>query len=275
MIPDRMADRDSILGFHSMALALSPANNGYISNIPPYWRQGRTAYGGLTAGLSLAAIEKDFPDLPSLRSIQITFVGPVAENATFKTRKLRQGRNVTTIEVQTLSGDDVSAIAICMFGKARKSDLSETITAPAAPAPDDCEPFIPPEIAPTVPVFFQRFETKLIEGHRPLSGADKAYIRCWSRHVDENSRSGMAAFITLGDVLPPAALPTFKRMGPISSMNWQMNILVDDIDSDGGWYQVETQQSAAKDGYSSQPMRFWNRKGDLIAEGMQSVAIFV
>jgi len=67
----------------------------------------------------------------------------------------------------------------------------------------------------------------------------------------------------------------FKTMGPISSMNWQMNMLVDDVSSDDGWYQIETILNAAAGGYCTQLMRFWNRKGDLIAEGMQSVAVFV
>ena len=40
------------------------------------------------------------------------------------------------------------------------------------------------------------------------------------------------------------------------------------------WH-IETKQTAAKDGYSSQIMRYWNQNGLLVAEGMQFVAIFV
>ncbi len=270
-----MTQSAQISGFRDIANRLELHGNHYQGSIDAAWRQGRTCYGGLTAGLSLTAAKRDFPDLPPLRSMQITFVGPVNETPIFKTSLLRQGRNVTTIEVKALSDNDVSASAIFMFGTARESDISETLPAYSDPAPEIFEDFTPKHIRPFVPKFFLQFETKLVEGGRPASGADKAYIRCWSRHIDPASQNGIDSFITLGDVLPPAAAPTFKKMGPISSMNWQVNILVDDVDSEDGWYLVETAQTAVQGGYSSQIMRFWNRTGVLVAEGIQSVAIFI
>ena len=70
-------------------------------------------------------------------------------------------------------------------------------------------------------------------------------------------------------------MPTFKKMGPISSVNFSLNILVDDPQTKDGWWQVETRQSAAEGGYSSQIMRIWNIDGKLVAEGMQCVAVFI
>ncbi|MEK7264701.1 MAG: acyl-CoA thioesterase domain-containing protein, partial [Pseudomonadota bacterium] len=40
------------------------------------WLQGRTIYGGMTAALCLEGALRTFPDLPPLRSAQISFVGP-------------------------------------------------------------------------------------------------------------------------------------------------------------------------------------------------------
>ncbi len=248
---------------------------GQTAVIPDSWRQGRTAYGGITAGLCLAAAQRDFPGLPPLRTMQTTFVGPVPTSPIFETQRLRQGKNVTSISVTARGEDGVCATAVCMFGAPRKSVIAQTLDAPSLPDPDNCEAFVPEQAKPFVPVFFHQFDTRLIEGAPPMTGAKRAYNRCWSRHKDVTSRTEMDAFIVLGDVLPPAAAPTFKKMGPISSMNWQMNILVDDINSQDGWYQVEVNQTAAKDGYSSQPMRFWDRGGRLVAEGFQSVSIFV
>jgi len=162
-----------------------------------------------------------------------------------------------------------------MFGAARESSISAYAPAPTLPDPDSCQSFLPPQAARFAPKFTLQFETKFIGGHRLMTGADEGHIRTWSRHLDPASRTGTDSFLTIGDVLPPAAATTFTKMGPISSMNWHMNILVDDVDSEDGWYQIESIQTAAQGGDSSQPMRFWNRKGDLIAEGLQSVAIFV
>ena len=270
-----MSNSDNIPGFRELADQLKPVSGGYASIIDPAWRQGRTCYGGLTAGLSLAAAQRDFPDLPPLRSMQITFVGPVNETPVFKSNLLRQGRNVTTVETKTYSDENVSAAAVFMFGAARDSAITATLPGYNDPSPQELEDFTPPAFRDFVPKFFLRFETKLIEGGRPMTGVEKAYIRSWSRHEDIASQSGTDSFITLGDVLPPAAAPTFKKPAPISSMNWQMNILVDDVSSEDGWYLVETAQSGAQDGYSSQIMRFWDRSGRLVAEGTQSVAIFI
>ena len=262
-------------GFQNIAARLTEVEGGYRTEIPDTWRQGRTAYGGLTAGLSLAAAQKQFSNLQPLRSLAINFIGPVTENPIFKSRLLRQGRNVTSIETQALIGDDVVATTTFIFGAARESDLAVQFPAPAAAAPDDCEPFTPEFAKPFVPVFFHNFDTRLIAGSRPMSGADEGYIRTWSRHHDAASREGVASFVTLGDVLPPAALPMFKKMGPVSSVNWMLNILVDNPTTNDGWWHIETKLTAASGGYASQVMRYWNSDGVLVAEGMQAVAIFV
>ena len=108
-----------------------------------------------------------------------------------------------------------------------------------------------------------------------MSGASEGYIRVWSRHKHVESRSGMPSLLAIVDVLPPAAMPMFQKMGPISSMTWMMNFLVDEPQTDDGWWHIETKLTAALNGYSSQVMRFWNTEGTLVAEGMQSVAMFV
>jgi acyl-CoA thioesterase len=63
-------------------------------------------------------------------------------------------------------------------------------------------------------------------------------------------------------------------MGPVSSVNWMINFL-GEPETEDGWWHIETKETATANGYSSQIMRFWNASGDLVAEGMQSVAIFV
>lgn len=261
-------------GLHALLKDIKPIGGGYHARISDDWRQGRTAYGGLTSGLALAATQMKFPDLPPLRSAQINFIGPVTEDPVITPTLLRRGRNVTSVRTDMHCGDKIVASIMFIFGGPRDSSLSATFAAPDAPAPEDCQPFTPPALKKLVPPFFLKFDTRLISGSRMVSGAADGYIRCWSRHEDADSRSGIVSLLTLGDVLPPAATPTFKTYGPVSSVNWQMNFL-SGITTADGWWHVETRQTAARDGYSSQVMRFWNHAGDLVAEGMQSVAIFV
>lgn len=262
-------------GFNTLTEAVTSNGDGYKSAIPDNWRQGRTAYGGLTAGLSLVAAQRQFPNLPRLRSAVVNFIGPVTEDPVFSSRLLRQGRNVTSIETEAKIETGSVATSTFIFGAARDSELSVQLPAPDAPAPDACELFTPEFARDFVPIFFHNFDTRLIAGARPMSGAKEGYIRTWSRHKDPASREGMASLLTLGDVLPPAAMPMLKKMGPVSSVNWMFNVLVDDPQTDDGWWHVETKLTAASGGYSSQVMRYWNTDGVLVAEGMQAVAIFV
>ena len=262
------------IGFHTLAQNLEPRGDGYLGHIPEPWRQGRTAYGGLTAGLSLAAARRAFPDLPPFRSASVNFIGPVTADPVFTSRVLRQGRNVTSVETMAHVGEDVVASCIFIFGILRPSHIDVEFPAPKALAPENCEAFIPEKVQKFLPGFFSRFDTRLIAGGRPMSGASEGYIRTWSRHIDIASRTAPAGLLTIGDVLPPAAMPIMQKRGPVSSVNWLFTVLTDTPQTEDGWWQIEARLTAAHGGYSTQVMRIWNMAGDLVAEGQQCIAIF-
>ena len=246
-------------------------------HVPSTWKQGRTAYGGLTAALCVEAARLSVPDLPALRSLQVNFAGPVTGAPVFDAMLLRRGRNVASVAVEARVGNNTVALAQCIFGEARESTVSEDVPMPDGPLWNEAEPFFPPNMPEAmeafVPAFFRNFEVRLVAGHRPFSGASKGYVRTWARHIDEASRAGESSFVCLGDVLPPAAYPTLRTPAPISSVNWTLNLLRP-AKTEDGWYLVESEQTAARDGYSSQRMRYWNTASELVAEGMQAVAVF-
>ena len=265
----------SNVGFKDIAGAMVQSGNGLQAEIPESWRQGRTAYGGISAALALEAVQRQHSDLPPLRSSLINFTGPVPSNPVYRTEVLRQGRNFTTIEAKGYDGEAPVISVTFSFGTARDSDLNIEFPGPEVPAPAQCDLFNPKEMDDFLPGFFLRFDTRLIDGGRPFTGYKDGYIKVWSRHKHEGSRNGTASLLCIGDVLPPAALPLLKRPGPVSSMTWILNILSDNPTTEEGWWQVETRLTAAQGGYSTQVMRIWNSSGDLVAEGMQSVTIFV
>ena len=252
---------------------LEPNGENFAANIPANWRQGRTAYGGLTAALMLEAAERSFEDLPPLRSALINFVGPVTEAPTLTAALERQGRNVTSISAAARIEHKAVGRAKFLFGRPRESKISVDFPAPPTSHPDDCDAFTPEVARDMVPTFFHNFETKLVAGARPMMG-DEGYIRTWSRHKDPASRSGIGALLCIGDVLPPAAMPLMRSFAPVSSMSWIFNVLMENPATDDGWWQIEARLTAARGGYSSQVMRIWNTDGQLAVEGMQSIAIF-
>jgi len=266
---------DTLSGYQSIADGLQNSAGGWTASIPAHWKQGRTAYGGLSTALAYEAACLSYEGLPPLRSANVSFIGPVSSDPVYKAELLRKGRNVTSVESKGRVEGGVVISTNFAFGSGRESDLTVDFAAPEAPPPRECEPFTPEFARDFVPQFFHNFDTRLIAGQRPTTGAEKGYIRTWSRHADKASRTGVASLLCLADVLPPAAMPMFKRMGPVSSMTWIVNLLTDNPETEDGWWQIESELTAAKEGYSTQVMRMWNTKGELVVEGMQSVTLFI
>lgn len=268
-------------GFQAAAKSLSPISGAaqedraYSCSIPEGWRQGRTVHGGITAGLMIATAQKQFPGLPPFRSATINFIGPVSQDPVFTSLILRRGRNVTSVQTQAMIEQNCVASAVFLFAQQRPSHVSQPFPAQPTPMPDECAPYVTPEIALALPAFLGRFDIKLIAGGRPLSPDEDGFIRVWARHRDPASRSGIASLLTIGDVLPPAATTLFKKMGPLNSMNWIFTSLKDAPQTQDGWWQIESRLTAAQGGYSTQVMRIWNIEGDLVAEAMQCIVIFV
>ena len=264
---------DRPTGWADIRAALQPEGDGFLVDIPAHWKQGRTAYGGLTSALMLAAAAERFDDLPPLRSALINFVGPVSDSPRLTANLERQGRNVTSISAGAHIGDQAVGRADFLFGTTRASKINVDFPAPNADTPENSEPFTPDAARDMVPQFFHNFDTRLIAGGRPMSG-DEGYIRTWSRHKDPASRTGVESLLCIGDVLPPAAMPLMRSFSPVSSMSWMFNLLTEDPETEDGWWHIESRLTAAGGGYSSQVMRIWNTDGELVVEGLQSIAIF-
>ena len=254
---------------------MTRVDGGWRAPLPGSWMQGRTCFGGLSAALLLAVARRDHDDLPPLRSALIGFTAPIGKPPLIRSRKLRQGRNVTTINAEARLGEQVVSTGDFAFGQARDSAIRVDCPAPEAPSPETTEPLIPAGAEAFAPGFHRNFDMRLIEGDRPFSGSARGYMRGWVRHRNPASRTGIESLMCLADILPPAVMPMFPRLGTNSSVTWICNFLDADPQTDDGWWQAETRLTAARDGYSSQVMRMWDTEGRLVIEGMQSVLIFV
>ncbi len=248
---------------------------GYSAPVAENWAQGRTAYGGYTATLLLAATRRALPDHAPLRSAMINFTGPLSAAPQILVEVLRQGRNVTTALARAEIEGKVAATGTFSFGASQDSHIVQSCPAAAASSPEETPSFFPDTMKRLPARFFHNFEIKMIEGALPFSGAAEGKMRVWCRHRDPASQSGLEGLFCLGDALPPAIFPKCKIPGPNSSVNWMFNLLVEDIATRDGWYMLESELTAAGNGYSSQVMRLWNTEGQLVADAMQSVVIFM
>lgn len=240
--------------------------SGFATEIPPNWLQGRTAYGGLSTALALAAAKQIEPDLPPLRSAQVAFVGPLAGPVTVTATKLRRGRNAAFIQADIASEAGLGLRTTFVFMAALESAIDHDATAPArhAPPPADAELYTGPR-----EFFTGNFNFFDLKGE----AAPTEWIR-WGRLIDREGLDPEVELMALGDALPPAAFKLFAKMTPLSSLTWIVNILQPRPATRDGWWLLQAETDRAREGYSSQAMRMWNADGALVAEGMQGVAIF-
>lgn len=241
-------------------------DTGFTTEIPSNWLQGRTAYGGLSTALALAAAKQIEPDLPPLRSAQVAFIGPLAGPVTVTATKLRRGRNAAFIQSDITSEAGLGLRTTFVFMAALESVIDHDATAAAAHA----QPPANAQLYTGPPEFFTGnfnfFDLKDVAG-------PTEWLR-WARLIDRDGLDPEVELMALGDALPPAAFKLFEKMTPLSSLTWIVNILQPRPATRDGWWLLEAQTDRARDGYSSQSMRMWNADGALVAEGMQGVAIF-
>lgn len=240
--------------------------DGLMSTIPGDWMQGRTAYGGLSAALALAATLERFPDLPPLRSAQIAFIGPLAGTVRVEATQLRRGRNAAFIQADVLSDAGLGLRATFVFMAALPSALSHDagVSNASPPPPADADLYVGPD----------NFFTGNFEFLDRKDAAGPAEWLRWARLRDRAGLHPMVEMMAIGDALPPAAFRLSEQPVPVSSLNWTINLLDAPPVTRDGWWLLHSIADRADAGYSSQRMTIWNAAGRPVAEAMQGVAIF-
>ncbi len=243
------------------------------AHIPESWMQGRTTYGGLTAALSLHGALGLVDDIP-LRSAQVAFVGPVGGDVRIKPTLLRRGKNTAFVSVDVVAETGIAAQSIFAFGARRESALHfDDMPMPDGRAPEEIESFFDKD-RPR-PGFTQNFDMLMASGGRPVSGSAEKSIGLWMRHLDPDAPQDATAVLAIGDAPPPAAMSMLSVPSRISSMTWMAEFMTDSISTDPeGWFYAQHTAQLSKDGYSSQSMRLWNRQGEPILVGRQTIAVF-
>lgn len=242
--------------------------HGFIVTIPADWMQGRTAYGGLSSALALHAAQGCEPDLPPLRSAQVSFIGPLAGDVTVTATKLRRGRNAAFIQSDIVSDAGLGYRATFVF----MADQPSRIAHDEAPGHDRAPPADGAKLY-TGPDKFFTGNFNFLDLKEPDLGP--AELLRWARLRDHEGLDPMVELMAVADGLPPAA---FKLLGnvqaPVSSLTWIVNLLTPTPATRDGWWLLRARADQAKNGCSSQSMAIWNADGERVAEGMQSVAIF-
>ena len=240
--------------------------------IPESWHQGRTAYGGLTAALTLAAARQaGGEDLPPLRSAQVSFVGPVSGEVEARARVLRRGRNAVWITAELVCGGGVGTAATFVFMKPveNKLHLKHPAALPGLIPVEEAPERKPPPGAP------QLLDHLDIRFALPRNVERRPEICWWVRARERKGLDPVMHLLLCGDAPPPGVFPLLARpVPPLSSMTWLANFLSPSPQARDGWLLLRTVGDYAESGCSSDRTEIWNADGEPLMLGMQSVAIF-
>lgn len=259
------------MSFAALLASAEPRDSGFACPVPETWHQGRTAYGGFSAALALAAaMRAGGADLPPLRSAQFSMIAPVYGPVEVHARLLRQGRNATWAEAQIRRDGEVAFTASFVFmgPVASELHLNERTPPPGLIPPADAREI---RFTEHTPAFLRHH----FSARHALPPTDKAPEMCrWLRLSADDALDPMLELLLIADSLPPGVMPLMAAQVPVSTMHWQVNLLTPAPATTGGWWLLRSAGDYAEQGCSSQRMGVWNANGAPVMAGLQSVAVF-
>lgn len=249
----------------SLFAAAQPESGGFTLALPDSWKQGRTAYGGVSSAIALHAAMSTERDLPPLRSAQIAFVGPLSGQLSATATILRRGRNAAFVQADVAGEAGLGLRAIFTFMADLPSSVAHHAACPApVAAPDEAA------CITSGPAHFFTGNFDMVDRSDATGPAE------WLRWVRLREREGIdpaVELIAIADALPPAAFKLLASPAPVSSLTWQINLLARPTTRDG-WFLLHARSDRAVAGQSSQRMTVWDAAGRPVADAMQAVAIF-
>jgi acyl-CoA thioesterase len=236
------------------------------------WAQGRSIFGGMQAAVGLVAMRKILPANPPLRTLQVTFVGPIAPGAvSIEARVLRAGRNVIHAEARLQQASATQCIVTGVFGEGRESAVSVEL---ARPDESDARAFDVPYVPGFSPPFQQHFAARWIRGGVPFSGSQERSIVV-ELGVRDSGAANETHLVALADFIPPIALSMLHGMAAGSSVTWMLELLTQKVEGlPLGGYRVDAELMAAEDGYTSQSAVLWGPHGQALALSRQTMVVF-
>lgn len=243
---------------------------------PNVWTQGRTAFGGVTAGLIFAAMQKHVSEQNALRTYTTNFVGPVMPDETVKVKieVLRRGANVTQVLGRIIQNNKTCVLCQGVFGVARVSAITvRNVRTHSLSNPGSGQAL--PNLPDITPQYLNNFELNIEQGAMPFTHSNTYCYGGWMRYKQAPLTFSIAHLIAIIDSWPPAVLQMLKQPAPSSSVSWHIDMLGDADDltaTDWIAYQAKTKQ--ANDGYAHTEAVVFNKNKKPIALSRQAIAVF-
>lgn len=255
---------------------LSEGQNTVELSIADDWTQGRTLFGGVSAGLTYMVCKPLVESNRVLRSFTTNFVGPLMSNKPFSitAKVLRSGKNVAQIQAEIKQNDKYCLVAQACFGVGRLSKISvENTDKHSLESPKKAK-FIP-QIPKVTPRFLRHFDLSINEGGVPFMNSKNAHYYGWMRFKKPPADISDVHLITLIDAWPPTLLQMLKWPAPASTVSWNLEFIHPHKPvAPDEWFAYKAETRQAAEGYGHTEANIWDAAGELVAISRQTVAIF-
>jgi acyl-CoA thioesterase len=236
-----------------------------LLDVPPGWRQGRGAYGGLVVGALIRAAQARVGEADrKVRSVTAELVGPLPVGpAQIDVELLRRGNNVTVARAAIRQ----MAHAVVVLATERKGAgpfAWQDLTPPKIPAWTAVAPLgiaDPPEFA-------QHFVHRYV----PTSTSE---LVGWISARDPGEARDAAYIAALVDAYWPVALVRMGTKRPMSTLAYTLDIVsgLDGLSPDAPLLYRATAPVCA-DGYCLETRELWGEDGRLVAINHQTFVVF-
>jgi acyl-CoA thioesterase len=255
--------------------------------VPPGWRIGRGAFGGLVVGALVRAIEQHTAD-PSrtVRSVTAELPGPVEPGTVdIAVETLRRGNNVSTVRAALSQHGEIRSHAVAVLAAARPGAGPHGGTAAAATTWNElARPVAPPwtelpalDLNPggrpgPWPEFAQHFEFRMVEGIPGSGGA--ARTLGWIRSRDPGPHRDAGYIAAMIDAWFPAAFIRFTAIRPMATIAFTLDIAgsLDGLDPAAPLL-YRGAAPVCSDGYAFEARELWTEDGRLVAQNHQTFVV--
>lgn len=254
-----------------LSAAKAEAGN-LVFNVSADWMQGRSAFGGLQAAIAFHAMRALVPSVP-LRTLQATFIAPVAGELRVHARILRTGKNATHVEARIIDGDATQALFVGIFGAVRSSVVARTLAPRAMTA--GAAPVLEMPFGTTLAAaFMQHFAVRWLEGTPPFSG-QPCTQQVLDISLDDAGPTSEAHVLAIADFIPPIGFSWLHAPAAGSTLTWMLELLADRFDHlPLSGFRIEAELVAARDGYTNQALTMFSASGEPLALGHQTMLVF-
>jgi acyl-CoA thioesterase len=248
--------------------------------VPAGWRQGRGAFGGLTIGATLRAIEARVTDpRRKVRSVTAELAAPVeAGPSEIAVDVLRTGSSVTVARGALIQRGETRTHVVAVLAAPRPGAgplAWRELEPPRAPPWKQVEAAwigVPVDGGPSWPEFVRHFELRIVEG-LPLAGGAARAVG-WIRARAPGGLRDAAHIAMLADAWYPAAMVRTTAMRPMATIAYTLDIVdgIDGLDPEAPLLYRGT-VPVCSDGYFLETRELWGEDGRLVAINQQTLAI--